>query len=236
MHSVGVTNSGIPWLTCAWPNVATKHFKTLSQSEVDKFAEEWGFIRTLSTTVNTIPEVRAFTDEVSKTGVWQGQPVEGFVVRTHVTEPPTKGKADPSVSPYEPGSSFFFKVKFDEPYMMYRDWREATRVLLSKGPSPTHVPKAKMRRRETRLYVDWVCEEIRRDKGQFEGFAKGRGIIATRERFLRWMESEEGKRAQREQEQEREREGLGQEKGGADLSKGKVIIMPVAVPGVGAYP
>ena len=33
--------------------------------------------------------------------------------------PPTKD--DTSPPPYADGSSFFFKVKFDEPYMMYRD-------------------------------------------------------------------------------------------------------------------
>ena len=85
--------------------------------------------------LKTIPEVKAFTEEIGRKGSWNGEPLEGFVVRTHVTEPPTKGDKPPSASPYPPGSSFFFKVKFDEPYMMYRDWREVTKILLSKGPS-----------------------------------------------------------------------------------------------------
>ena len=85
--------------------------------------------------LKTIPEVKEFTEEIGKSGQWRGQALEGFVVRTHVSEPPSKPGKDASASPYAPGSSFFFKVKFDEPYMMYRDWREVTKILLSKGPS-----------------------------------------------------------------------------------------------------
>ncbi len=45
--------------------------------------------------------------------------------------------------PYLDGSSFFFKVKFDEPYMMYRGWREITKSLLARGES-AKLPKCKM--------------------------------------------------------------------------------------------
>lgn len=141
-------------------------------------------------------------------------------------------------SPYEPGSSFFFKVKFDEPYMMYRDWREVTKVLLSAHAKDPHggmeearLPKSKMRRRETGMYVEWVKGEIRRDPGAFEGYAKGRGIIKTRERFLRWVE-ERGEGGE-----------VGVELGGASVGSaekeegekewGKTVIVPIAIPGVG---
>ena len=157
---------------------------------VDAFAEEWGFIKTLSTTVDTIEEVRKFTSEIGEIGHWNGQAVEGFVVRTHVKEP-ADDTTQKSRSPYPAGSTFFFKVKFDEPYMMYRDWREVTKKLLgSDGPlSAASLPKSKLRRPETKLYVDWVIAEIRRDKSQFADYNKGHGIIATRERFLAWMET-----------------------------------------------
>jgi tRNA ligase len=74
--------------------------------------------------------------------------------------------------------------------MMYRDWREVTKILLStKGPlSDARLPKAKLKRAETKLYVKWIKGEIGRDRKQFEKFNKGKGIIATRERFLTWME------------------------------------------------
>lgn len=208
-------------------NACTKDFRTQPQDVVDAFAREWGFIVTLSTVLHSVPEVKAFTEEVGRTGSWNGEALEGFVVRTHVTTPPTKGDKPSSASPYSHGSSFFFKVKFDEPYLMYRDWREVTKMLLSKGPAPGNLPKNKLRRPETKLYVDWVCNEIKRDKEQFNDFTKGRGIIATRERFLAWMKSREGQDAQSISGELANAEDV-------DLKGKKVIIVPVAIPGVGA--
>src|SRR6266446_4373609 len=37
---------------------------------------------------------------------------------------PPKGRACADAPPYSPGSSFFFKVKFDKPYLMYCNWQE----------------------------------------------------------------------------------------------------------------
>ncbi|KAI0747221.1 RNA ligase-domain-containing protein [Daedaleopsis nitida] len=211
-------------------NSCTKRFQTQSQDVVDAFAKEWGFIVTVSTVLHTIPEVKSFTEEVGRSGSWNGEALEGFVVRTHVTDPPTKGGKPASASPYPVGSSFFFKVKFDEPYLMYRDWREVTKTLLSKGPNVGNVPKGKLRRPETKLYVQWVCDEIKRDKQQFDGFTKGKGIIAARNRFLRYMESAEGKQASNEARSVPDETGLSKD---VDLKGAKTIIVPVAVPGVG---
>lgn len=209
-------------------NECTKQFRTMLQDDVDAFAREWGFIVTQSTVLKTIPEVKEFTEAVGKTGEWHGQALEGFVVRTHVSEPPSKPGNDASASPYDPGSSFFFKVKFDEPYMMYRDWREVTKTLLTRGASTSNLPKGRMKRPETRVYVKWVIDEIKRDQKPFDEFTRGKGIIATRERFLKWLESGEGKH---------EIEDTGKEnqaKIDEDKKKfGKTIIVPVAVPGVG---
>ena len=41
-----------------------------------------------------------------------------------VCSPPTDGKPDPYASPYASGSSFFFKIKFDKPYMIYCEARD----------------------------------------------------------------------------------------------------------------
>ena len=188
--------------------------------------------------LNSVKEVRDFTDTCAETGEWKEEPVEGFVVRTHVAEPPTsnngKGK-DRTAPPYNPGSSFFFKVKFDEPYMMYRDWREVTRTLLSsKGQmKASSLPKSKMKRTETKVYVNWVIEEIKKDRASFDGFANGKGIIATREKFLKFLETKQG------------REALAGVKNGVKNEKDvpeaatdkftKTIIVPVAVPGCGAF-
>ncbi|KAI0826327.1 RNA ligase-domain-containing protein [Irpex lacteus] len=187
-------------------NTCSKDFITELPPVVDSFAKEYGFI------------------EIGRTGKWRGQALEGFVVRTHVSSNvdslPTKPGKSSSASPYTPGSSFFFKVKFDEPYMMYRDWREVTKALLTRGASVDNVPKGKMRRPETRAYVRWVIGEIQRDKEQFKEFTKGKGIIRTRERFLEWT-VEQGENVVKE------------ERKAEDKKFGKTVIVPVAVPGVG---
>ncbi|KAF8162123.1 RNA ligase [Pholiota molesta] len=211
-------------------NVRSKEFETMPAEMVDAFAEEWGFIKTPHITLNTIKEVQDFTKACAEAGEWNGEAVEGFVVRSHVSEPPTAGRhtaaKDPSQSPYKPGSSFFFKVKFDEPYMMYRDWREVTKTLLSKGLDATLLPKSKMKRAETKLYVQWAIREIKRNPKAFEGYTKGKGIIATREMYLSWLKSGEGLKGLQEVEKEDQQQG-------GSRKFGKTIILPVAIPGCG---
>ena len=207
-------------------NECTKDFKTQSTAVVDKFAREWGFIATASYELPSISKVKSFTEEIGRSGKWNGEALEGFVVRTTVALPPTKGSALADASPYSPGSSFFFKIKFDEPYMMYRDWREITKSLLSKGEN-ANLPKNKMARPETKTYVTWVKGEIKSNPSLFEGYTKGHGIIATRERFLEWLETDEGKKGKRKTEPDKE----ATQPPGKEF--GKTIIMPIAVPGVG---
>ncbi|KAI0052022.1 hypothetical protein FA95DRAFT_112242 [Auriscalpium vulgare] len=212
-------------------NESTKLFKTQPPAVVDAFAKEWGFIQTPSIELKTIADVQAFTEEVGRTGKWRGEAVEGFVVRTTVSEPPTDGRADSSASPYAPGSSFFFKIKFDEPYMMYRDWREITKTLLRhKGPAnEVRLPKAKMKRPETQVYVKWATQQIKKNPGMFAEYNKGRGIIATREKFLQWLGSEEGKKEETALQQQSESSGHL-----TPVKKfGKTVIVPIAIPGVG---
>ncbi|KAJ7190776.1 RNA ligase-domain-containing protein [Mycena pura] len=214
-------------------NESTRAFKTLSQAQVNAFAAEWGFIQTESTELATIDAVRAFTSEVGKTGAWNGVPVEGFVVRTHVSQP-SPDASPRSAPPYPAGSSLFFKVKFDEPYMMYRDWREVTKSLLGMrnkqvkgkddGMSVAKLPKSKMRRSETQAYARWVIEEIRRDPTAFAEYNDNKGIIAVRERFLAFLASDKGKQAVREKSEEPATT--------ADPF-GKTVILPIAIPGCG---
>ncbi|OAX33523.1 hypothetical protein K503DRAFT_804308 [Rhizopogon vinicolor AM-OR11-026] len=204
-------------------NKTTKGFHTMPTETVDAFAEEWGFIKTPTITFDSIPDVKLFTDDIAKTGKWNGEALEGFVVRTHVVDAKHGSTSRDACPPYPTGSSFFFKVKFDEPYMMYRDWREVTKSLLSKGISDAKLPKSKLKRKETRLYVDWVKKEIKHNPSAFSEFTRGKGIIATRERFLKWMETDDGKK------------DLTLESEAPPTTKefGKTIIVPLAIPGCG---
>jgi tRNA ligase len=198
---------------------------------VDGFARDWGFIVTKSTVLQSIPDVKKFTDEISDAKEWNGEPLEGFVVRTHVGIPPTKGNVRRNASPYAPGSSFFFKVKFDEPYMMYRDWRELTKACLAQAEKGGHIniaslPKKRMQRSETKVYVNWVINEIKRDKRQFDGYQNNHGIVATRERFLKWLADNKGKAGVQDV------PSVPQE-ASSEKTFGKTIIVPVAIPGCG---
>lgn len=118
--------------------------------------------------------------------------------------------------------------------MMYRDWREVTRTLLaSKGEmNASSLPKSKMKRYETKVYVKWVIEEIKKDRASFDGFAKGKGIIATRERFLKYLETKQGTDALAGA---KNRNETATPVAATDSKFYKTIILPVAVPGCGAF-
>lgn len=114
-------------------NKNSAEFMTRPMQEVEKFAQEWGFLPTRYLTIDNLADVEKFCQSVGESGSWQGIPIEGFVVRTHkpMTVSLSKDGKNPVSPPYKPGQAWFYKVKFDEPYLMYRDWRELTRRMLS---------------------------------------------------------------------------------------------------------
>ncbi|KAF7325358.1 tRNA ligase [Mycena venus] len=200
-------------------NESTKAFKTQPHAIVDAFAEEWGFIKTAST---ELPH-HCCRARIHRRGQ-QDRRVERRprrrLCRPHAGRAPPPTATPRSAPPYPSGASFFFKVKFDEPYMMYRDWREVTKSLLGMrrakgkgkgdGMSIDALPKSKMRRAETQVYARWVIEEIRRDPGAFAEYNENKGY---RKKALK-------------------------SKGGAKTTPGegdfgKTIILPVAIPGCG---
>ncbi len=83
-----------------------------------------------------------------------------------------------------------------------------------------------MKRPETKLYVKWVIQEIKRNPKAFAQYNKNKGINATREKYLEYLKSHKG--GQELQEAEKE---VGKTEG----KFGKTIIVPVAVPGCGTY-
>ncbi|ORX37301.1 RNA ligase-domain-containing protein [Kockovaella imperatae] len=198
-------------------NHNTPHFATLSPPDVSAFAEEFGFIPTKYTQFDTLTEVKAFTDKVERDQTWEGDQIEGFVVRATVSQKSSfESEGKP---PYLPGSPFFFKVKFNEPYLLYRQWREVTRLMLplrtldrddqavppgSQGAAKTSRPEArrqddkydniwiKVRKRtqrpEVAVYADWCGDMLKREPSLFDGYE--RGVVRVRERFLSWIEAE----------------------------------------------
>lgn len=95
-----------------------------------------------------------------------------------------------------------------------------------------NVPKSKLRRQETKVYAQWIIDEIQRDRSQFALFSKGKGIIATRERFLKWYESEAGKKTVEHVQSGKDTQARVKEAGEKKRFE-KTIIVPVAIPGCG---
>ena len=162
--------------------------------------------------------------------------IEGFVVRCTVAD--TTGPGKP---PYKPGSPFFFKVKFDEPYLLYRQWREITRVMLPllDKPNPDveanvwKKVRAKIKRPEVALYADWTAEEIRKNPTLFKDY--DRGVVRVREAFLEWTKGEGARRWASAKAGNYTLRSGGSNKPSFDKSgmKKKYILVPVAVPGCG---
>ncbi|PWN18581.1 hypothetical protein BCV69DRAFT_314465 [Microstroma glucosiphilum] len=123
-------------------NSNTVAFQTRPMEDVCAFATSWGFIPTRYISLDSMDEVKQFTDRVGTTGEWQGEAIEGFVVRTSMPKDTPQGQVEGAASPpYIPGQAWFYKVKFDEPYLMYRDWRELTKKMLTdkkKWENATH--------------------------------------------------------------------------------------------------
>ncbi|EST10191.1 hypothetical protein PSEUBRA_000606 [Kalmanozyma brasiliensis GHG001] len=109
-------------------------FRTRGMREVDDFAKEWGFIPTRWLELGSLKEVERVTSEIEQTGAWEGEAIEGFVIRTHMPGEEEmerlKGEKGVVSPPYKAGQAWFYKVKFDEPYLMYRDWRELARKMV----------------------------------------------------------------------------------------------------------
>ncbi|ODN95239.1 hypothetical protein L198_04627 [Cryptococcus wingfieldii CBS 7118] len=214
-------------------NLNTPHFATLPPESVSSIAQEFGFIETKYLTMDTLEEVKTWTDELAKTGSWEGDMIEGFVVRATVKDVPH----DRGSPPYKPDAPFFFKVKFEEPYLLYRQFRELTRVLLPLA-SPDIKPaekeavwqaaRAKSKRAELKVYAQWAASMMEQEPTLFDDYNKG--VVRVRERFLAWTEGEGKSKwiAAREGkvdkvERKNAKEGLPK----------KWIIVPIAVPGCG---
>ncbi|KAJ9106304.1 hypothetical protein QFC21_001449 [Naganishia friedmannii] len=213
-------------------NLNTPYFATLSPEKVKVFAREWGFIPTDFERLNTLDEVKQYADKVAKEGKWKGEAIEGFVVRTTVKE--INSKSDDGEPPYPPGSPFFFKIKFEEPYLMYRQWREITRSLMpllketcpgrrSREAFPWTQMGSKLKRPESAVYAEWCAEMMVKEPPLFDNYDKG--VVRVRERFLQWTEGDGKSKWQAARKNS-------EHKAPKDAAK-KAIIVPVAVPGCG---
>jgi tRNA ligase len=234
-------------------NANTADFQTRSMKEVESFARQWGFLPTRFLEMNSIEDVNTFTRTVAETGTWQGTAIEGFVVRTRmpgVQDQFDEGSRKTLVAPpYAKGQTWFYKVKFDEPYLMYRDWRELTRRMLSdkeayerdpradqtKRPDPPAVAK---KRPETQLFVQWCYEQMYGSADGallarpelFEGLSQNYGIIKLRNMFIEYMSTEQGKEEMKKWQKSTTAQTYSEK---PDIPFTKTLIVPIAIPGCG---
>ena len=122
-------------------------FATVSGPEVHQFADAWGFKKAQYVIIQGLDEVKSFLDKCAETGSWEGRDTEGFVVRCKL-----RGRGG------APGPDWFFKYKFDEPYLMYRQWREATKAVIAGKP-----PKYKKHKKITEEYLLFARQQLAKD-------------------------------------------------------------------------
>ncbi|KAK2771060.1 hypothetical protein FQN53_005238 [Emmonsiellopsis sp. PD_33] len=167
-------------------NYNLPEFATLPGPEVHKFADAWGFKKAQFLMKDTLPEVQTFLEKCAETGSWDGRDTEGFVIRCQMRES--------GVGPYR---DWFFKYKFEEPYLMYRQWREATKAMIA-----GRQPKIKKHIKITEEYLQYAKRQLFQNPKLAKEYNQNHGIIAMRDGFLRErglkgseiiaMESEQG--------------------------------------------
>jgi tRNA ligase len=149
-------------------NINIPDFTTYSGSQVQAFADEWGFKRTEFLVIEGISGVRTFLESVAETGSYNGRDVEGFVIRC-------KSRVASG-----PNQDWFFKYKFEEPYLMYRQWRECTKAMIS-GKTPRFSKHVKI----TEDYLIYARKRLASEPGLAKSYNQNHGIITLRDDFLK---------------------------------------------------
>lgn len=150
-------------------NFNTIKFKTYPIQKVNDFASEWGFKTIDYFQKDSFEDLWNCLQEAAKTGTFDDREVEGFVIRCHLN-----------------GDDFFFKFKFEEPYLLYRQFREVTKSLISnKLPINAIMAKVKKHKYITLKYLEFIKVLFANEPSYKDNFIKGFGIIKIRQLFLK---------------------------------------------------
>jgi tRNA ligase len=150
-------------------NLNLKDFATYSAKDVAKFADDWGFKKIDYMIKETVADLRKFLEEAAETGSWDGKDVEGFVIRC-------KARNGPQDTEWH---DWFFKYKFEEPYLMYRQWREVTKMMIA-GKEPRY----RKHQAITKEYLTFAKQYFLSNKGASDQYKENHGIIRLRDAFL----------------------------------------------------
>ena len=192
-------------------NLNLPEFSTYSGSMVHKFADEWGFKKAQYVIKDDLESTKKFLAGCSETGSWAGRDTEGFVIRC-------QKRAGGSSGPF---IDWFFKYKFDEPYLMYRQWRECTKALIAGKP-----PRFKKHQKITEEYLVFARQQLARNKGLAKAYNANHGIIKMRDDFLR-------ERGVKGSEVAREEYLDTGNTGGTRNATNNIILVPIATIGCG---
>lgn len=148
-------------------NLNLPEFATYPHHLIDQFADEWGFKKTMYVIEDDIGDVKGFLDGIAETGNYAGRDTEGFVIRC-------QSKANTGQ-----WHDWFFKYKFDEPYLMYRQWRECTKAVIAGKP-----PKYKKHKKITEEYILFARKQLHQNPSLGKAYQNNHGIIKMRDNFL----------------------------------------------------
>ncbi|KAI5780508.1 RNA ligase-domain-containing protein [Geopyxis carbonaria] len=150
-------------------NLNLPKFATYPMSEVAKFADDWGFHKVDYFLKDDVASLRKFLEEAAETGSWDGKDVEGFVIRC-------KARNGPDDTEWH---DWFFKYKFEEPYLLYRQWRECT-----KSQNAGKEPRYKKHIEITAEYLKFADEYFQKYPEAKAQYNSNHGIIKLRNEFL----------------------------------------------------
>ncbi|KAL8687244.1 MAG: hypothetical protein Q9218_006527 [Villophora microphyllina] len=150
-------------------NLNLPDFATYPGELVHAFADQWGFKKAEYVIKDDLDTVKSFLDNCATTGSWNGRDTEGFVIRCQRNEHGANGNYH----------DWFFKYKFEEPYLMYRQWREATKAVVA-----GRAPRFKKHKAITEEYLLYARRQLAKNPKIGQEYNKNHGIIAMRDGFL----------------------------------------------------
>lgn len=192
-------------------NLNLPDFATYPGELVHRFADEWGFKKAQYLIKDSIASMKTFLSDCAESGSYDGRDTEGFVIRCRRRDSGQGGN-------YQ---DWFFKYKFEEPYLMYRQWREATKAVISGKP-----PKFKKHKQITEQYLQYARRQLAKDSSISKAYNQNHGIIAMRNGFLDEI-GLKGSDITRQEEQ-----GAGEDTSSDAVTK-DMILLPVASIGCG---
>ncbi|PVU92834.1 hypothetical protein BB561_003597 [Smittium simulii] len=129
---------------------------------VQIIAQEFGFYKIDCLIFSDLKSLYSFTDKVRDDKAYKGRAIEGFVVRCRLIDS---------------GQTFMFKIKYDDPYLLYREWRQVSKdILTNKKPN--------FKFDLTKKYINWFQSQLASNPTKFRPILQNRGIIDARNSFL----------------------------------------------------